>query len=73
MCVPSRKRTDVRPLPHERGRQEDTCQNRLEGLLDVGGIEGRGLNEREGALLRVALGVISGHRAQVAQVALVAH
>ena len=69
---PGRDRTAVRPLAHARGRQEGTCQNRLEGLLHVGGIEGRGLNEREGALLSVALGVICGHGAQVAEVALVA-
>ena len=50
-----------------------TCQNGLKRLLHVSGIEGRGLDEREGALLGVAPGIVRGHRAQVAQVALVSH
>ncbi len=42
-------------------------------MLHIGGIECRGLDERERALLGVAPGVVGGHSAQVAQVALVSH
>jgi hypothetical protein len=50
-----------------------TCQDIVEGGLDVGGVEGRGLDETKVVLLREGLGLVRGDGAQVPQVRLVPH
>mmetsp|Transcript_60445 Transcript_60445/g.148696 ORF Transcript_60445/g.148696 Transcript_60445/m.148696 type:complete len:272 (-) Transcript_60445:163-978(-) len=49
------------------------CQNGLKRLLDVRGVEGRGLDEGQVALLCIRLRIVCWHGAQVPQIALVAH
>ena len=51
---------------------EDFCDNFLESLLNVGRVEGRGLNEGKTVLLSKLLGLLGGNLTQMPQIALVA-